>query len=87
MYMEENKIYLLNQIDLSKIIYSKVNEMNDKKLIHIFYINFLIPKNKNIVNSILYSSSIYLNMLLNSKLNTNNLIIDIFICKNRNKID
>ncbi len=37
MYMEENKIYLLNQIDLSKIIYSKVNEMNDKKLIHIFY--------------------------------------------------
>jgi len=35
--MEENKIYLLNQIDLSKIIYSKVNEMNDKKLIHIHY--------------------------------------------------
>jgi CRISPR/Cas system-associated endoribonuclease Cas2 len=35
--MEENKIYLLNQIDLNKIIYSKVNEMNDKKLIHIHY--------------------------------------------------
>jgi CRISPR/Cas system-associated endoribonuclease Cas2 len=35
--MEENKIYLLNQIDLDKIIYSKVNEMNDKKLIHIHY--------------------------------------------------
>ena len=37
MYMEENKIYLLNQIDLNKIIYSKVNEMNEKKLIHIYY--------------------------------------------------
>jgi hypothetical protein len=35
--MEENKIYLLNQIDLNKILYSKVNEMNEKKLIHIFY--------------------------------------------------
>lgn len=35
--MEENKIYLLNQIDLSKIIYSKVNDMNEKKIIHIFY--------------------------------------------------
>jgi CRISPR/Cas system-associated endoribonuclease Cas2 len=35
--MEENKIHLINQIDLSKIIYSKVNEMNDKKLIHIYY--------------------------------------------------
>ena len=35
--MEENKIYLLNQIDLDKIVYSKVNEMNDKKLIHIHY--------------------------------------------------
>ena len=34
MYMEENKIYLLNQIDLNKIIYSKVNEMNEKKLIN-----------------------------------------------------
>ena len=39
MYMEENKIHLINQIDLNKIIYSKVNEMNDKKLIHIFYEN------------------------------------------------
>jgi hypothetical protein len=37
--MEENKIHLINQIDLNKIIYSKVNEMNDKKLIHIFYEN------------------------------------------------
>lgn len=35
--MEENKIYLLNQIDLNKILYSKVNDMNEKKLIHIFY--------------------------------------------------
>jgi CRISPR/Cas system-associated endoribonuclease Cas2 len=35
--MEENKIYLINQINLNKIIYSKVNEMNDKKLIHIYY--------------------------------------------------
>jgi hypothetical protein len=35
--MEENKIYLLNQIDLNKIIYSKVNDMNEKKIIHIFY--------------------------------------------------
>jgi len=35
--MEENKIHLINQIDLSKIIYSKVNEMNDKKLVHIYY--------------------------------------------------
>ena len=32
--MEENKIYLLNQIDLNKILYSKVNDMNEKKLIH-----------------------------------------------------
>jgi hypothetical protein len=39
MYMEENKIHLINQIDLNKIIYSKVNEMNDKKLIHIYYEN------------------------------------------------
>ncbi len=37
MYMEENKIHLINQIDLTKIIYSKVNEMNDKKLVHIYY--------------------------------------------------
>ena len=35
--MEENKILLINQIDLNKIIYSKVNEMNDKKLVHIYY--------------------------------------------------
>jgi CRISPR/Cas system-associated endoribonuclease Cas2 len=35
--MEENKIHLINQIDLTKIIYSKVNEMNDKKLVHIYY--------------------------------------------------
>jgi len=35
--MEENKILLINQIDLSKIVYSKVNEMNDKKLIHVYY--------------------------------------------------
>jgi CRISPR/Cas system-associated endoribonuclease Cas2 len=35
--MEENKIYLINQIDVNKIIYSKINEMNDKKLIQIFY--------------------------------------------------
>ena len=42
MYMEQ-KIHLINQIDLSKIIYSKVNEMNDKKLIHIYYEN---PGNK-----------------------------------------
>jgi hypothetical protein len=35
--MEENKIHLINQIDLNKLIYSKVNEMNDKKLIHVYY--------------------------------------------------
>jgi hypothetical protein len=28
---------IINQIDLNKILYSKVNEMNEKKLIHIFY--------------------------------------------------
>jgi len=66
MYMEQ-KIHLINQIDLSKIIYSKVNEMNDKKLIHIYYEkpgNKLLFQTPQLLNIFDIQKSKYFNELI-----------------------
>jgi CRISPR/Cas system-associated endoribonuclease Cas2 len=63
----EQKIHLINQIDLSKIIYSKVNEMNDKKLIHIYYEkpgNKLLFQTPQLLNIFDIQKSKYFNELI-----------------------
>ena len=80
MYMEQ-KIHLINQIDLSKIIYSKVNEMNDKKLIHIYYEkpgNKLLFQTPQLLNIFDIQKSKYFNELI-LPLYDSNLKVPLFI--------
>jgi len=63
----DQKIHLINQIDLNKIIYSKVNEMNDKKLIHIYYEkpgNKLLFQTPQLLNIFDIQKSQYFNELI-----------------------